>query len=138
MLCRIVLDPRRIWRTAHISGYLDAVVDDVVAQRLAESTVADLRRRLPDAPAIRDLESDAVQELAVVFRRRAGEPLPSALPSVAAMFGWALHLESVPSELPKLADALRADVAEGGSRRSRGQVFLAEHEELLRQLSSAS
>jgi patatin-related protein len=137
MLSRLVLDPRRIWRTAQLSGYLDPLPDGDKARELAESTVAELCAKLPDAQAIRDLEQGAVAELATVFGRQPGAPLPSALPHLAAMFGWALHLETVPRELPALAAALSADEVEGANRRSKGQVFLAEHRHLLDRLEAA-
>ncbi|MEP9383568.1 patatin-like protein [Nocardioides sp. KR10-350] len=148
MLCRTVLDPKRIRRTASLAGYLDGIGDP---RARAEATVAGIERHLgdqdllPDRDLLADLHAGAVEELADVFdpydeRTGEGVPdgnLPSALPCLAELFAWALHLESLPAELGALVKAIRADHVEGANRRSHSERFVKENEELLARIEKA-
>ena len=60
------------------------------------------------------------------------------MPGLADVFAWALHLESVPEELPVLAQAVLADRVDGANPRSRGEVFLDENQHLLRRLDASA
>ena len=81
----------------------------------------------------------ALTELTAVFdTRRTDARLPSAMPGLADIFAWALHLEAVPDELPVLAQAVLADRVDGANPRSRGEVFLEENQHLLRRLDAAA
>jgi patatin-related protein len=178
-LCRVVLQPSRVRRTAQLTGYLpvveesavDAAVQELVAAgrvaadadaddlRLARAraaravaaplaggaarhTVTEIAHRLfpedlRDDPRIVDLQRRAVLELTPVLDPTVpAEDLAAALPALADLFAWALHLEIVPSELPALAGAVRADGVEGANARSYGEIFVKEHELLLARLDS--
>lgn len=178
-LCRVVLQPSRVRRTAQLTGYLpvvqesavdavlleqvahggiaaDADADDlrVARARAAHSVVAPLavaaarhtvteivHRLFPDDlgndPRIVDLQRRAVLELTPVLDPTVpAQDLGASLPALADLFAWALHLEIVPSELPALAGAVRADGVEGANARSYGEIFVKEHELLLARLDS--
>lgn len=137
-LCRIVLQPARVRRAAELSGYLSAETSTATAA--AQATVAEIMEQLfPEEllgdPRIRDLERRAVGELTPVLdSTKPTEDLDAAMPALADLFAWALHLDIVPSELPALAGAVRADGVEGANARSYGEVFVKEHELLLTRL----
>lgn len=140
ILCRTVLQPQRVRRTAVLSGYIGTHQD---AEELARATVADLvESLLPSAaqtdPRMESLVLKAVAELTAAFDPDipAGD-LPAAMPALADLFAWALHLEVVPTELPVLAASVRADRVEGANARSRGELFLEEHDILLSRLESS-
>jgi hypothetical protein len=152
MLCRIVLHPARVRRTAHLSGYLDGLRGllpglDPAAYVAALSTLVDATvteivddlfpKNLQNDGRIRDLRARAVRELTKVFDLRIDvEDLDVSLPAVADLFAWALQLEVVPGEMPALARAIRADAIDGANARSRGALFLAENETLLAALEA--
>lgn len=157
MLCRTMLDPERLRRTAVLSGYVQetlegipvgeraaamvaaAEVARVKAQRTVDGILSELG--LEEATQVARLRDDAVDELTPVLRSHPpGEtaPLPSALPALAAIFAWALHLQSIPEEMPALAGAVAADRVDGANTRSRGELFVEEHAALLRRLDTAA
>lgn len=152
MLCRTMLDPERIRRTAVLSGYISetspagptAAADaEAAAQIKAGETVDGILTELGLAgvPRVASLRDEAVAELVPVLRSHpVGESvvLPSALPKLAAIFAWALHLESIPAELPALAGAIAADRVDGANTRSRGELFVEEHAALLRRIDAAA
>lgn len=139
-LCRVVLQPARLRRTAQLTRYLSASSSNPTDA--ARSTVTEIVERLiPDDlredSRIRDLRDKAVQELTPVLDANVpAENLNAALPALADLFAWALHLHIVPSELPALAGAVRADGVEGANARSHGEVFVKEHEPLLTRLDN--
>lgn len=143
-LCRVVLHPARIRRTAQLVGFLPAAGEGVsaepAARGAAEATVTEIVERLfpaelQDDPRIVALRDRAIRELTPVLNpTKPAEDLDAALPALADLFAWALHLEIVPSELPALAGAVRADGVDGANARSYGEVFVEEHEPLLTRL----
>lgn len=154
MLCRTMLDPERIRRTAVLSRYIDEIAPqpvpgqqpqapEAVARAKAADTVREVVEELGLAGVapVESLAASAVEELAPVLRsRQPGEAivLPSSLESLAKIFAWAIHLEVVPQELPALAGAIAADRVDGANTRSRGEVFVQEHAALLRRLDAAA
>jgi patatin-related protein len=139
MLARTMLDPHRIRRAARLSGYVDPDREGEDPAALAEATVDDVLATVGACPQARALRSPAVEELTAVLdvRGTGDAALPSELPALAEIFGWALHLDSVPSELPALAQAVAADRVDGANPRSRGEVLVEEHADLLRRLDAA-
>lgn len=147
-LCRVVLQPARVRRTAQLAGYLPVLSSVAPAETLARAaaidTVTELIQRIFPAemsadPRIVELQSQAVRELTPVLNPlKPAEDLDAALPALADLFAWALHLEIVPSELPALAGAVRADGVEGANARSYGEVFIKEHDPLLTRLDAHS
>jgi patatin-related protein len=143
-LCRVVLDPSRLRRTALLTGYLEPPRDGSAAlspRERAEETVGEIVDMLfgdeVRTSRILELQEQAVAELEPVMDPAvASENLDSALPALADLFAWALHLQIVPSEMPALAGAVRADGVDGANARSRGEAFVAEHGDLLSRLSS--
>ncbi len=145
-LCRVVLQPSRVRRTAQLTGYLPVVEKSGPAAHLAAAaahhTVTEIAHRLfpddlRDDPRIVELQRQATLELTPVLDPTVpAEDLGAALPALADLFAWALHLEIVPAELPALAGAVRADGVEGANARSHGEIFVKEHELLLTRLDS--
>lgn len=132
VLARTMLDPKRVRRSAVLSGYLTPGADPRV---LAAETVDGILELLAAGPEADRLRDAAVTELATVFRLGIGDQdLPSHLPALAEVFAWALHLESLPAELPALAGAIAADRVDGANPRSRSEVFVEQHARLLRRL----
>jgi hypothetical protein len=151
-LCRVVLQPARLRRTAQLTDYLphipsstpdsERAAQGAAAASKAQATVTQIVERIfpEDLRAdsrIRELQDRAVQELTPVLNPGVrAEDLNAALPALADLFAWALHLHIVPSELPALAGAVRADGVEGANARSHGEVFVKEHELLLARLDN--
>lgn len=142
-LCRVVLQPARVRRAAQLSGYLS--MDSFSAEEAsaaAEASVTEIIEHLfpaelTDDPRIVTLRAQAVEELEPVLNpAKPSEDLNAVMPALADLFAWALHLEIVPSELPALAGAVRADGVEGANARSYGEVFVKEHELLLTRLDT--
>ncbi|MCA1782123.1 MAG: patatin-like protein, partial [Intrasporangiaceae bacterium] len=139
-LCRVVLQPARLRRTAQLTRYLSEPSSN--PEDAARATVTEIVERLfpedlREDSRIRDLRDKAVQELTPVLDARVpAENLNAALPALADLFAWALHLHIVPSELPALAGAVRADGVEGANPRSHGEIFVKEHEPLLTRLDN--
>lgn len=137
VLCRTLLDPARIRRTARLSGYLSTGTPTQLAAHTVDGVLASLGDLSPEVtPEDKEM---AIAELAGVFDLRRGEcDLPSALPTLAAIFATAVHRQAVPAELPVLAAAVRADRVDGANPRSRGEVFLEEHRDLLTRLDATA
>ena len=64
--------------------------------------------------------------------------LPSRLPLLAAEFALAIQRQIIVEELPHLRRAILADRSERQNPRSRGELFLAEHDGLLEDLRTGS
>jgi patatin-related protein len=134
VLARTVLSPARVRRAAHLSGYLASGTPDVLARDTLDDLVGALfaGTGLGDDPRVRALRRRAFRELHEAFSTEvAAESLPSTMPSLAALFAWALHLELVGPELAALVAAVREDEVDGASPRSRGAVFLATEQHLV-------
>ena len=140
-LCRTVLDPERVRRTALLAGYLRDG-DDPAA--LADETLRGITTTLlPGDPLADDsryvhLVGTARQELTQAFDLGVPrEDLPAMMPALAAIFAWARQLDLIPEEMAALAAAVRQDDVEGASPRSRGMALLKEEEPLLTRLEKA-
>ena len=137
VLCRTVLQPQRVRRSARLSGYLT----QGTPERRAADTVAELVVELfgDGAPDLGPLLAEATAELTAVLDPEVDEgDLPAALPALADLFARAVHEQVVVTELPEIATAIRADKVEGGYARSRGEVFLAAEGPLLAKLEAAA
>ena len=136
VLCRTVLQPSRIRRTARLTGYRTGNP----AER-AEATLKELVNHLFDEerPDLQPLLVEAQHELTNVFDEDNVDEgdLPASLPALAGLFARALHEQIVVEELPAIATAIRADKVEGGYQRSRGEVFLASESALLARLEQS-
>lgn len=140
VLARTVLQPDRVRRAAALSGYLD---DAGSAGDRARATVDELMPLLfgaspADQEPFTNLRNRAVEELTAVLGAPGTAGLPASLPAVADLFAWALHLRTIAHELPALEAAIRADGIDGANKRSQGEIFLAEHGELVRRLSASA
>ena len=139
-LCRVVLDPARVRRTARLSGYLGEIHGREEARAAARESVEEILTELygdhrPEDARFAVLVRGAEAELAQALDpATAPGSLPPTMTHLADLFAWALHLQSVPTELPVLAAAIRADGVEGANARSRGEVFLQEQKPLLDRL----
>lgn len=137
-LCRVVLDPSRVRRTAVLTGYL---FQGGTPESRAEDTVTEIFGFLFDdqlvTPDIEHLRAQAIQELTPVLDpKKSSDDLGASLSALADLFAWALHLDIVPSEMPVLAGAIRADAVDGANARSRGECFVKEHQDLLVRLDN--
>ncbi|HKJ12316.1 MAG TPA: patatin-like protein, partial [Ornithinimicrobium sp.] len=134
-LCRVVLDPSRVRRTAVLTGYL---FQEGKPGSRAEETVTGIFASLFGdfvPPDVEQMRAQAIEELTPVLDpTESAEDLGASLPVLADVFAWALHLDIVPSELPVLAGAIRADAVDGANARSRGEGFVKEHQDLLGRL----
>jgi hypothetical protein len=151
MLSRIILDPLRLRRVALLSpadSPFAAVAPGPDAEARAKSRARDLVRLLQQrflpvsaradaglAATIAKADREAAEQLYRVFLP-AGDPpaLPDAVPGLADLAAWALHLRIITEELPAIASAIEVDATEGAHRRSMGQVLLAQHKDLLGRL----
>ncbi|GAA3874413.1 hypothetical protein GCM10022243_44260 [Saccharothrix violaceirubra] len=129
MLSKVIFDPRRLVRIDKLSGAHEREPDPA---KRAASTVADLVAKLfgevPDrlVPAV----DKAVAELTAVYANP-DDDHPPTCPALAELAAWALHVHIICEELPGLRAAILADRIEGADRRSRGELFLEEHDRLL-------
>ncbi len=136
VLALTVLAPTRLRRTAVLSGYLEgsgtpdsraaATVQGLVAELFAGSTAAEDGR-------VVSLAAQARKELADCFDVDRVPPgdLPPSMPGLAGLFAWAVHLQTLPVDVPALVSAIRSDALDGANERSRGQFFLTQNADLL-------
>jgi hypothetical protein len=130
VLCRTVLHPSRIRRTARLTGYLTEGTLEERVKLTLEGLVSKLFGE--HRPDLRSLLDAAGAELDLVLDGAVDEgELPASLPALADLFARAIHEQVVVTELPAIATAIRADKVEGGYQRSRGEVFLASENALL-------
>ncbi len=141
VLCRTILHPARVRRAAHLSGYLDTDPDP---RALAQATVDDLVERLLGGTGLETdgrveaLRTDAVAELTGAFTLTTPtSQLPAMMPALAHLFAWAIQLDVVPTEIGRLAAAVREDHTDGANPRSRGELFLAAEGPLLERVEAA-
>ncbi|SMD23212.1 patatin-like protein [Lentzea albidocapillata] len=132
MLCRVLFDPRRLRRMDLLGRPADdrrtaeeraqAVVDQVVTAMFG------LEMPLQVAACA----EEAKKELTGIYETE-NELSPSSM-KLAELAAWGLHWRIICEELPRLRAAIIADRGDGADRRSRGELFLEEHADLLRRL----
>ncbi|MCR3753135.1 patatin-like protein [Lentzea californiensis] len=132
MLCRVLFDPRRLRRMDLLGRPADdrrtaeeraqAVVDQVVTAMFG--------LELPVQVAV--CAEEAKKELAGIYETE-NELSPSSM-KLAELAAWGLHWRIICEELPRLRAAIIADRGDGADKRSRGELFLEEHADLLRRL----
>lgn len=137
-LCRVVLDPERLRRVVELDGRLAATTPELLARTVVTGLVTELYGPAgPPHARIADLVEPAVAELRAIYDSPAGAgDLPTAVPALADLAAWALHLRIAATELPALARAVRADRVDGANARSRGELFLLQEEQLLAELET--
>ena len=124
MLCRLVLEPRRLDRIHQATG----MTAEQLVGFLLEQAYGD-----PQGPAeLEGARARAVAELAQVFDGRRKDQ--GYLPELAALAAYPIQQRIVVAELPALARAVEEDKVAGGNQRSRGVVFLTVEKELLKAL----
>ncbi|HZJ05161.1 MAG TPA: patatin-like protein [Nocardioidaceae bacterium] len=140
ILCRTVLQPARVRRTALLSGYLRTGHSPEERALATVNEVMGHFEELPEGdPRLERLRVEAVEDLVPVFDPKVSSgDLPAALPGLAHLFAWALHLQVVSEEMPALAASIRADRVEGANARSNGEVLLQEQASLLNLLEAAA
>ncbi|WP_229795932.1 DUF3376 domain-containing protein, partial [Saccharothrix coeruleofusca] len=132
MLCRVLFDPLRLRRMDrfHADGSSSAQrAAAVVAEMTAQLFGAQLPARLAG------LRDEAVAQLAAVYDS-GDEDVPPPCVALAELAAWGLHVRIICEELPALRQAVLADQRDGADPRSRGQLFLDEHERLLAELAT--
>ncbi|WP_394617590.1 patatin-like protein [Lentzea sp. JNUCC 0626] len=132
MLCRVLFDPRRLRRMDTLGRPADdhrtaqeraaAVVDEVVTAMFG--------LELPVRVAA--CAEEAKEELAGIYETD-NELSPSSM-KLAELAAWGLHWRIICEELPRLRAAIIADRGDGADKRSRGELFLEEHADLLQRL----
>ncbi|SES05397.1 patatin-related protein [Lentzea xinjiangensis] len=132
MLCRVLFDPRRLRRMDQLGRPRD---DDRTPEQRARAVVDQVAEAMfgPELPALlAACAEEAARELAGIYRAE-GELSPSSM-KLAELAAWGLHWRIICEELPRLRAAVIADRGDGADRRSRGELFLEEHADLLRRL----
>ncbi|MET9226657.1 patatin-like protein [Lentzea sp. NPDC003310] len=132
MLCRVLFDPRRLRRMDLLgrpegdertaAERAQAVVDQVVSAMFGLELPVQVARCAVEAAA----------ELAGIYETE-NELSPSSM-KLAELAAWGLHWRIICEELPRLRAAIIADRGDGADKRSRGELFLEEHADLLRRL----
>lgn len=132
MLCRVLFDPRRL-RRMDLLGRPDG--DQRTPQERAKAVVDEVIEKMfgPELPIqVAVCAEEAKTELAGIYATE-GELSPSSM-KLAELAAWGLHWRIICEELPRLRAAIIADRGDGADNRSRGELFLAEHADLLRRL----
>ncbi|MCX2952516.1 patatin-like protein [Lentzea sp. NEAU-D7] len=132
MLCRVLFDPRRLRRMDLLGRPAgDQRTAEERAQAVVDQVVtAMFGLELPVQVAA--CAEEARKELAGVYETE-NELSPSSL-KLAELAAWGLHWRIICEELPRLRAAIIADRGDGADKRSRGELFLEEHADLLRRL----
>jgi patatin-related protein len=139
VLCRLILEPSRLRRTAGLSGRVGGDIDpEALAEEVLAALIPELFGPLGDeAPPINDfdgLRAAAKAELTEVFSDRPIGDLPPTMPKLAELAAWAVHLRAITEELPALGRAVRADSLAGANPRSNGELLVAEQADLIGRL----
>lgn len=132
MLCRVLFDPRRLRRMDLLGGPAN---DQRSAGERAAAVVAKVVEEMfgPELPVqVAACAQLATEELTGIYEAE-GELSPSSM-KLAELAAWGLHWRIICEELPRLRAAIIADRGDGADRRSRGELFLEEHADLLRRL----
>ncbi|HQR27611.1 MAG TPA: patatin-like protein [Nocardioides sp.] len=145
ILCRTVLHPARVRRSALLSGYVGLEVTREQAETLAKETLAEIVQELfgpegiPGDASLQELGTTAVRELADCFDVPGVAPgdLPTSMPALAHLFALAVHLRVLPDDLSALQKAIDADRLDGANERSRGQFFASENARLIDRVRQA-
>lgn len=131
MLCRVVFDPQRLRRVntltpdpASLEDRANARVDALVLELFGPKVPQSLLKKVTAAKA----------ELLAIYQAPDGDLAPSAN-ALAELAAWGLHVRIITEELPALRQSILADRADGADRRSRGELFLEEHDDLLTTLN---
>lgn len=132
MLCRVLFDPRRLRR-------MDTLGRPENDQRTAEERAAAVVDQViatmfgPELPVrVAACAEEAKKELAGIYE--ADHELSPSSMKLAELAAWGLHWRIICEELPRLRAAIIADRGDGADKRSRGELFLEEHADLLRRL----
>lgn len=145
ILCRTVLHPARVRRTALLSGYVTMDDSRDRAATLASATLAELVEELfgpdgiPGDGSLRELGTAARQELTDCFDVQGVAPgdLATSMPALAHLFALAVQLRVLPDDLSALQKAIDADALDGANSRSRGQFFATENARLIERVRVA-
>ncbi|WP_086665176.1 patatin-like protein, partial [Lentzea kentuckyensis] len=132
MLCRVLFDPRRLRRMDTLGRPAD---DERTPEERAAAVVDEVIRAMfgPELPIkVAVCAEEAKAELAGIYAAE-GELSPSSM-KLAELASWGLHWRIICEELPRLRAAIIADRGDGADQRSRGELFLEEHADLLRRL----
>jgi len=132
MLCRVLFDPRRL-RRMDMLGRPDG--DQRTPAERAEAVVDSVIKTMfgPELPVqVAVCAEEAKQELASIYE--ADDELSPSSMKLAELAAWGLHWRIICDELPRLRASIIADRGDGSDKRSRGELFLEEHEDLLRRL----
>lgn len=140
MLCRVMLDPTRVRRTADLAGLLQQVqgteeerLDSArpVATKIVNELVANLFGEPPTDNDIVACWNSAIEEVAKVYAAEPGEALPATCEALADLVAWALHVEIILEELPEVRRAILADGVDGASTRSNSERFVKQYASLV-------
>lgn len=132
MLCRVLFDPRRLRRMDTLGR---PAGDQRTPEERAAAVVDEVIRAMfgPELPIkVARCAEEAKAELAGIYAAE-GELSPSSM-KLAELAAWGLHWRIICEELPRLRAAIIADRGDGADQRSRGELFLEEHADLLRRL----
>ncbi|MFI6100115.1 patatin-like protein [Lentzea sp. NPDC051213] len=132
MLCRVLFDPRRL-RRMDLLGRPEG--DQRTPEQRAAAVVDKVIEEMfgPELPVqVAVCAEEAKKELAGIYETP-NELSPSSM-KLAELAAWGLHWRIICEELPRLRAAIIADRGDGADGRSRGELFLEEHADLLRRL----
>ncbi|GGU77399.1 patatin-like protein [Lentzea flava] len=132
MLCRVLFDPRRL-RRMDMLGRPEG--DQRTAEQRAAAVVDTVIKAMfgPELPMqVAVCAEEAKKELQGIYEAE-HELSPSSM-KLAELAAWGLHWRIICEELPRLRAAIIADRGDGADKRSRGELFLEEHADLLRRL----
>ncbi|WP_434442267.1 patatin-like protein [Lentzea sp. E54] len=132
MLCRVLFDPRRL-RRMDLLGRPEG--DRRTAEERAKAVVDEVVKAMfgLELPVrVAACADEATKELAGIYETD-NELSPSSM-KLAELAAWGLHWRIICEELPRLRAAIIADRGDGADERSRGELFLEEHADLLRRL----
>lgn len=124
MLCRLVLEPRRLYRIHELTG----VTGEELVGRVLERAYGDVQ----GPPELAERRRRAVAEVNLVFNGRLKDR--GYLPELAGLAAYPVQQQIIVAELPALARAIEADGLTGANKRSRGEVFLLQEATLLKEL----
>ncbi|HEX8868719.1 MAG TPA: patatin-like protein, partial [Lentzea sp.] len=132
MLCRVLFDPRRL-RRMDLLGRPEN--DQRTPEQRAEAVVNNVIEHMfgPELPIqVAVCAEEAKKELQGIYE--ADHELSPSSMKLAELAAWGLHWRIICEELPRLRAAIIADRGDGSDKRSRGELFLEEHADLLRRL----